>query len=97
MPLPRIVLHPLEVSDTTGNALKGKKASNVAIVQASQELKGLSSSLVRITEIAQVAADIFDGLVGLTRDFSARIDLVTERSTLLLSRMNCIPMDHVPR
>lgn len=96
MPLPRIILHPLEVSDTTGNALKGKKASNVAIVQASQELKGLSSSLVRITEIAQVAADIFDGLVGLTRDFSARIDLVTERSTLLLSRMNCIPMDHVP-
>ena len=97
MPLPRVVLHCSEVSDNYGRLLQGRATSNMTTVKVSRDLKELSFSLLKIKEIAQVAADIFDGLAGLTRDFSTRIDLVTERSANLLERMCCIPMDHVPR
>ena len=98
MPLPRVLVQRSEVSENyAGRLLKARATADMTTGQATLDLKELTCSLVRIKEIAQVAADIFDGLVGLTRDCNTRIDLVMERSTNLLGRMTCIPMDHVPR
>ena len=97
MPLPQVVLQHSNSSNDYEKLLRGNAMSHFLMDQASRDIKDLSCSLARIKEIAQVAADVFDGLASLTKEFSIRIEYLTERSTKLLRRMSYIPMDHVPR